>query len=193
MTTQPETTTLTLIEGGKASASRRRQPVPAELLPLFMRLRKHHHAISQAYKPLCEKQEDLEADWAIRDECFWQETLTILQALKAAMQPACTALIDDYTAEAPMGYIAVRFELMIALFHARSLIDEAGIETTSYLFVCTSTKVQHLQQRHDLKKKLQELGKEVQTVLDATGTRGQRKCIEEHQKAQRELAALCSR
>lgn len=92
-----------------------------------------------------------------------------------------------------MGFSAMRYDLMIPLYSALRLIDEAGIETTSYLAVCASTKVQHLQQRHDLLKKLQELGKVVVAVLNVTGKAGQQKCSEEHQQIQRELAAWQAR
>lgn len=193
MSTHQQKTALTVIDGGKATTRNRRQrrfkqAVPSELQGVFTQFRKHHGAIEQVYIPLQEKREDLETDWTIREEEFWQETLIALQALKVAIQPAAE-WVDSYKlGEAPTGFLAVRFDLLIPLYYIISLIDNAGIAVTAYLPLCASTKIQHLQQRHHLSEKIAELAKEVQLILTLTGTLGEQKCIAEHQRRQQELA-----
>ena len=157
------------------------QAVPAELCTYFTLLQKHHHAIQQALSPLQEKMSDLERDWAPRDKAFWQEMLGMLQELKAVLQAACF-LID-----APGG-LFIQYTLMIELYHTLSLIDNTGIELTSYLEVCTSRRVAHLHQRRRLLVRLRELAQSVGEVLTLTGTVGREKSLEGYQERQRKRA-----
>lgn len=158
-----------------------------DLQVIFSQLQQHHNMIEQVYKPLCEKKENLEMDWATRNTDFWITMLTELQALKQKMQQVFEWIDSFSLMELPIDFIHIRYDILTPTSNALNLIDEVGIQVTSYLPICAATKVEYLQQRHNLLKKLQKLDKTVQDVIDSTGLPGQTKCIIGHQKRIQDL------
>jgi len=152
-------------------------------------LQRFHDTIEQACTAIQGHVADLATDWDTRPAEFWQEVLTALQALREIVQPAIAYSLCGKD-EVTTGFIAIRYSLMISIGHVGALIDQAGIEVTSYRSVCRSKQVQHLQRRQWIVQVLRDLTQEVEKALDLMGPKGQQQCVDQHRKHQREVAAL---
>jgi hypothetical protein len=140
---------LKVIEGG-------RQCIPA----FFVSLERLHTDLVQAYTPLQEKVDVLEADWDTRPVSFWQEILTALPVLREAVQPCIEYTLgnrETFPCGFPRSFLCIRYSLLSALYSAERFIDDTGIAITSYKPVCQSREVVHLQQRQQVLKTLRKL------------------------------------
>jgi hypothetical protein len=129
----------------------------------FVERKRLHTDLVQAYTPLQEKVEALEADWDTRPVSFWQEILTALPVLREAVQPCIeyTTGRETFPCGFPRSFLCIRYSLLSALYSAERLIDSTGIAITSYKPVCQSREVVHLQQRQDVLKTLRKLTEHV--------------------------------
>lgn len=141
-------------------------------------------SIERAFQPLLEKLQDLETDWSVRSADFWQKVLTALQALKTLVSPM-TVNVKMLPILLP-----IRYDLLDSLYHVLELLDETGIDVTSYLPRCRSTRLCHLQQRQRILECMRKLARAIQETLIKTGLQGQQRLLSEHLAYSERLAQL---
>jgi hypothetical protein len=128
---------------------------PSPLAPGYERL----HTASQSLEHVIT---DLEQDWNVRDQAFWQQALQTLQSIRQALRPVITSL--------KQGSFLEEMTFLNTAYLADEHIDEAGILITTHASARRPRREAHLRQRHQILSQLQEIAADLQDIV-STGNR----------------------
>jgi hypothetical protein len=183
---------LIVIEGGQPHCQGKRQDkvlTPPELAPVFVQMRRYRAKLAKPYAFLLECVNDLRQDWGPREEPFWQGILEVLPLLRDALK-LCSIWVNTFSLSTfPQGFLAIHATVITNTNNLQGAINSMGIEITAYCAVCTSTEIQHLHWRDELRRKLEELITQLHILRDLLGPLGQQRCIQEHTLREQERAA----
>jgi hypothetical protein len=109
-------------------------------------------ALHTACQSLQDRITNLEQDWNVRDEVFWQQSLQTLQAIRQTLTP----LLDQ-----------IDLSLIDSAYLVDEHIDEAAILITAHASAHRPRREAHLRQRHRILSQLQNIARELQEILPA--------------------------
>jgi hypothetical protein len=106
--------------------------------------------LQTAYHALQEAISNLEQDWNVRNQTFWQQTFATLQTIRQALSPVLDKL---------------DMPLLNTAYLADEHIDEAGILITAHSCAQRPRREAHLRQRHQILFRLREVAGDLQEIL----------------------------
>jgi hypothetical protein len=114
-----------------------------------------YHTLQTAYESLEARITDLEQDWDVRDQEFWQQTLHTLQSVRQALSPVIASL-RERNALSPSVNTA---------YLADEHLDEVAILITAHCSMRRPRREAHIRQRHEILFQLRKLTRYLQDII----------------------------
>jgi hypothetical protein len=118
-------------------------------------IEQNYDGLQTAYQSLEARITDLEQDWDVRDQEFWQETLHTLQSVRKALSLVIASL-RERNALSPSVNTA---------YLADEHLDEVAILITAHCSAQRPRREPHIRQRHEILFQLRKLTRYLQDIL----------------------------